>query len=124
MKRAITSVILSLVSYGCLANAAMIMMGQPPFLPIPPQFNIIVIAVASFTAFSLATSALSVLGRIGLVLSSIPMFGVAGVLGFAAGGPIGGLVGFLVPLAITLKWGIWGLLGMGLLAIAGAFLVL
>ena len=124
MKRAISSIFLSLISYGCLVNALFILVGKPPFLPIPPQFNIIVIAIASFTAFSLATSALATLGRIGLIISSIPMFGVAGVVGFAAAGPIGGLVGFLVPLFITLKWGIWGLLGMGLLAIGGALVVL
>jgi len=123
MKKTVCTILLTLFGWACLVNVCLTLVGRP-LVPVPARYATIVAAFACLTAFHLAGTALEVLGRVGLVFSALPVFGLAGAVGFAAAGPVGAVVGFVVPLLVTLKWGLVGLAAMALAAVVAGFAVL
>ena len=118
MRSVVCSLLLALVGWLCLVTVCCSILNVEPPLPIPPRYGSVVLVVACLWSLHLAVSSLEFLGKVGLFISAAPLFVLSGVIGFAVAGPVGGAVGFLLPLVIALKYGFIALAAVTVASVA------
>lgn len=116
------TVALSVIGWGSLINVGLPLVGEKALVAIPPQYMSIVGIIACVWAFYLAMDVLAVVGRIGLVITSLPIFTLLGIVVQNEFGLIPACVAFAAPMFITLAYGMKGIISMAIVAAAAAFL--
>ena len=115
------SAALSVIGWGSLVNVGLPLLGEEALIAVPPQYMAIVGIIACVWAFYLAMDVLAVVGRIGLVITSLPIFTLLGIVVQSEFGLIPACIAFAVPMFITLAYGMKGIISMALIAAAAAF---
>ena len=121
-KSILFSLVLSAIGWGSLINVGLVVSGKEPLVPVPPQYMALVGIVACVWAFYIAMELLAVVGRIGLVVTSLPIFTVLAMGVQSSFGFYPACVAFCVPMFITLAYGMKGIISMSIIAIGAAFI--